>query len=462
MNITLNKLNDLNSEIKIQLTPEDYKPRVEAELKKIHRTIALPGFRPGKSPFEIVRKRFGKSVLVDELNKLLQDSLHQYLAENNVRFIGHPLPKSNGQQQDWDNPSDFVFDYEIGHVPEFEINYPSEPLTYFKIKASDEMTEKYIEELTRRHGLHSYPESAGEGDILYGDFHELENGELKESGHHTTTTLAIEMIKDNEEKKKIIGLKKEDTFNFNPLKSLDETETKLMLNLKADDERLKSDYRFTVKTINHIEKAKLEPEFFDKIFGKDTVKTEEEFRQRTKEDYEKYLMRDSDRFLEHELRHAVLNANPISLPDDFLKRWLVSASEKPITMEQAEHEYFHQAEELRWKLLRDKIVETFQLNITDEEKNTVARQLVLSQFSRYGIYEVPEDKMQEMSKQYLNDKKIADNIEDSILNNKMIEHLRKNVSLKEQEINYDDFIKTVDEHQRIHHHQHDHSHEHAH
>jgi trigger factor len=459
MNITLDKQTDLNSVIRIQLTPDDYKPRVDAELKKVHRSLALPGFRPGKAPFGIVQKRFGKTVLVEELNKLLQDSLFKYLSENKVRFIGNPLPKENHHEQNFDNPSDFIFEYEVGHVPEFEINYPKTPLTYYRITASDDMTAKYIDEITRRYGKHGYPETASEKDILYGDFHELDSeGEPKQGGHHTTTTLSMEMVLDNETKQLLSGLKKDDTAHINPLKAFGETEVCLMLNLKADDERLKSDYRFTVKTINHLDKAELNQEFFDKHFGKDVVKTEEEFRQKIKEEYEKYLMRDSDRFLDHELRHAVIHANQVPLPKDFLVRWLMTASDKPITQADAEHEYLHQEEELRWKLLRDKIVEQNNLAVTEEEKNIVARQLVLSQFSRYGVMEVPEDKLQELSKQYLNDKKISENIDESVLNDKMIQHLRQNVTLEEKGTTYDDFLKIVNTHQHEHHHEHEHQH----
>lgn len=471
MEITLDKQNELNSVIKIHLTPEDYNPKVDAELKKAHRSMTLPGFRPGKAPFEIVRKRFGKTILVDELNKLLQDSLYKYLAESKLKFLGNPIPKDNGQNPDWDNPADFDFEYEVGHVPEFEIQFPNEPVTYYRITATDEMTEKFIDELTRRYGTISFPEVSGETDILYGDFNELdETGEVKAGGHHTATTVSLEMLKDEEEKKKFLGLKKpagtdaansettESNVCFNPLKAFGEAEAMLALKLKKEDEQLNSDYRFTVKTINHLEKALLNQETFDKHLGKDTVTTEVDFRKKIKEEYEKYLMRDSDRFLDHQLRHVILNANPVSLPDEFLKRWMMSVSEKPITMEEAEHEYMHQAEELRWKLLRDKIVETYQLNISDEEKNIVARQLVLSQFSRYGVYEVPEDKLQELSKQYLTDKKISENIDETILNNKMIQQLRQNVTLKEQEINYDDFVKIVDTHQHEHHHEHEHAH----
>ena len=475
MNISLDKQDELNSVIKIHLTQEDYKSNVDAELKKVHRSMSLPGFRPGKAPFEIVRKRYGKTILIDELNKILQDSLYKYLSENKVRFLGNPIPKDNHQHPDWDNPTDFDFEYEIGHVPEFEIQFPKEPVTNYRITATEDMTAKYIDELTRRYGTHSYPEAASGTDIFYGDFHELdETGEMKAGGHHTATTLSIEMIKDEESKKKFIGLKKparqpdgsavaggdESSINFNPFKTLDENEAMLMLKLKKDDAQLKSDYRFTVKTINHLEKAPLAQELFDKHLGKDTVTTEEDFRKKIKEEYEKYLMRDSDRFLDHELRHVILNANPIALPADFLKRWMMTVSEKPITMEEAEHEYMHQAEELRWKLLRDKIVETYNLSITDEEKNIVARQLVLSQFSRYGVYEVPEDKLQELSKQYLSDKKIAGDIDETILNNKMIQQLRQNVKLEEKGITYDDFTAIVNTHQHEHHHEHEHEHQH--
>ncbi len=475
MNITQEKNSELTSVIKIHLAPDDYKPKVESELKKIHRSISIPGFRPGKAPFDMVRKRFGRTVLIEELNKMLSDSLYKFLSENKVKFLGNPIPKDTDTTPDWDNPSDFEFEYEIGHVPDFEIQYPSEPLTSYAIKASDTMTDQYIDELSRRFGKHSYPEVSGENDILYGDFNELdENGEMKAGGHHTTTTLAVEIIKNEEEKKKFIGLKKDDTLNFNPTKLLNnETEVTLMLNLKKDAPQLNSDYRFTVKTINHLEKLPIGQELFDKYTATpvrvaeggtaaDTITNENDFRARVKSDYEKYLSRDNDRFLNHNLRHTMLASNPIPLPADFLKRWMMTVSETPVTMETVEKEFDHQAEELRWKLLRDKMVETYNINVTEDEKNVVARQLVLSQFSRYGIYEVPEDKMQELSKQYLSDKKIADNIIDRILDDKVIEQYKVNTPVKEQEIDYDDFLKIVNSHEHEHHHSHEHEHEHAH
>jgi trigger factor len=475
MNITQEKNSELTSVIKIHLAPDDYKPKVESELKKIHRSISIPGFRPGKAPFDMVRKRFGRTVLIEELNKMLSDSLYKFLSENKVRFLGNPIPKDNDANHNWDNPSDFMFEYEVGHVPDFEIQYPSEPLTSYAIKASDTMTDQYIDELSRRFGKHSYPEVSGENDILYGDFNELdENGEIKAGGHHTTTTLAVEMIKNEDEKKKFIGLKKDDTVNFNPTKVLNnETEVTLMLNLKKDAPQLNSDYRFTIKTINHLEKLPIGQELFDKYTATpvrvaegetvaDTITNENDFRARVKSDYEKYLSRDNDRFLNHNLRHFMLAANPIPLPADFLKRWMMTVSETPVTMETVEKEFDHQAEELRWKLLRDKMVETYNLNVTEDEKNAVARQLVLSQFSRYGIYEVPEDKMQELSKQYLSDKKIADNIIDRILDDKVIEQYKVNTPIKEQEIGYDDFLKIVNSHEHEHHHAHEHEHEHTH
>jgi trigger factor len=247
---------------------------------------------------------------------------------------------------------------------------------------------------------------------------------------------------------------------FNPLKAFGEAEAILALKLKKEDAQLNSDYRFSVKTINHLEKALLNQETFDKHLGKDAVTTEEDFRKKIKEEYEKFLMRDSEQFLEHEIRHAVLGANPIQLPAEFLKRWMMSVSETPVTMEVVEKEFTHQAEELRWKLLRDKIVETYGLDIKDDERTQVARQLVLSQFSRYGVYEVPEDKLVELSKQYLTDKKISENINEKILEDKMTQQLKQNVAQKEQEISYDDFLAVMNTHQHEHHHEHEHEHQH--
>src|SRR6185503_18876580 len=198
MNVTLEQQGKLNALVKIEVKPEDYKSRVDDIIKKYQRTAQVPGFRPGKVPAGVIKKMYGKAVLVEELNKLLSDSLNQYITEKKLDVIGNPLPTKGERDQLIEEGQSLEFFYELGLAPEFEVDVSEkDKLPYFIVKVDDKMIDDDVNDLRRRHGKFSNPETSDAGHILYGDFEELdETGNPKADGNKTTTTLAIDMIKD--------------------------------------------------------------------------------------------------------------------------------------------------------------------------------------------------------------------------------------------------------------------------
>lgn len=449
MNITKENIDALNAVIKINLTPEDYKPKVDAVIKKYQKTANIPGFRAGMVPAGVIKKMYGKAVLVEELNNLLSETLGQYIFDNKIDVIGNPLPKKSEREQVFEEGQEFEFLYEVGIAPDFEIKFPKSKIPYYVAKIDEKMVESDMNDLRRRYGKFSNPETSDETNILYGEFNELDaDGNLKEGGNKTTTTLSIEMIKEPNERKKFVGLKKGETVDFSPMQVLkNETEVAAMLRVEKNSPEMNSNYRLTIMTINKVEKAELNQEFFDKIYGEGNVKTEDEFRDKIRAGIASYFERESDRKLKKDIRHKMLEDLNIQLPDDFLKRMLKANQDKEKALDDHafEHEYMHLSEDLRWNLINGKIAKDNNLLISEEEVTTVAKQMLHQQFSNYGVYDMDATKLDELSKRYLNEENNREKIERSILDQKVFDFVKPHLKLDVTELPYEDLVKKLTE-----------------
>ncbi|MCX6290949.1 MAG: trigger factor [Bacteroidetes bacterium] len=459
MNITRENIDALNAVIRINITPEDYKPRVDSVIRKYQKTANVPGFRPGMVPAGMIRKMYGKSLLVDELNTLLSETLGKYIYDNKIDVIGNPLPKKSEKEQVFEDGENFEFLYELGIAPEFEITFPKSKIPYYQVKIDEQMVDNDLGDLRRRYGKFSNPEVSEETNILYGEFNELDpDGNLMEGGNKTTTTLSVEMIKEVHDRKPFIGLKKNDTVDFNPMNVLkNEAEVAAMLRVDKISPALLSNYRFTVMTINQVEKAELNQEFFDKIYGEGVVKTEEEFRAKIREGIASYFGRESDRKLKKDLRLKMLEELQVPLPDDFLKRMLIANQEKGKELDASafEHEYFHLSDDLRWNLINGKIAKTNSLDISEEEVVVVAKQVLHQQFANYGMYDLDAAKLDDLSKRYLAEENNREKIERTILDQKVFDFVKPQLKLDIQEFPYEKFIEKIaekTEHELEHHH----------
>lgn len=457
MNISKRQNGDLNAIITIEVKPADYQPKVEETIKSYRKTASIPGFRPGHVPAGLIKKKYGKEVLVEELNRLLGNELMNYLRENKIDVLGTPLPVN---APDWlliEEGKDYSFDYEIGIAPTVSVKLSETKIPYYLVKIDDKMVEDDLSDMRRRYGKFSNPEAAEENSVLYGEFTELqESGEVKEGGNVTTTTLSVEMIKDEEERQKFIGAKKEDVVRFNPIKALkNQAEISAMLRIDRKSPAMESDYNFSVKTVNRIEKAELNAELFDKVFGEGAISTEDEFRAKIKEGIASYFEKESDKKLQKDLRSTILSENDISLPDDFLKRMLKSRQEKPVEDHEFEHEYFHLAEDLKWNLIQEKIAADQSISVLKEEIMNTARMMISQQFIQYGVAPPEDDKLDELVNNYLQKDDNGERLDRTILTQKVFDYLKKNLKLNMIEMPYDEFVEKVKEksaHEVEHHH----------
>ncbi len=447
MNISKQNVSDLVAVISVEVQPSDYQGRIEKQIKQYQKTANVPGFRPGHVPIGMIKKMYGKSLLVEELNKLLSESLGKYIYDSKLEVIGSPLPKRRNDNQEFEDGKNFTFDYEVGLSPTFELKMPVTKVPYFLAKVDDKMVEDDLTDLRRRYGKFSNPETAEEDSILYGEFNEIDStGTLIEGGNKTTTTLSLEMVRDSEKRKIFVGLKKGDVTTFNPMDTFGtETEVAAMLRVDKSAPSMQSNYQFTVMTVNKVEKAAMNTELFDKVYGDGTVTTDEEFRNKIREGIIVYFEKESDKRLRKDVRTLLLEENAISLPDEFLKRMLKANQEKEMDAHTFEHEYFHVSEDLRWNLIQNKITETHSVYVTQEEVTDLARMMVRQQFAQYGMAEPEMDKLEEITNNYLNSENNADRIERTIKEGKVFEILKKEVKMDMIELPYAEFVAKLNE-----------------
>lgn len=447
MNITKEDVTQLNSLIRIKLTPSDYKNDVDTAIKKFRKSATMPGFRAGHVPEGMIRKMYGKSFLADELNRIVSKSLHEYLKENNLMVLGDPLPKDTEHTNNFENPSDFEFLFEIGLAPAINFDVASiAAVDYYEIEVDDKRVETYIDDLRRKHGKFSNPEQAEENSILYGELAELdENGNVKEGGITSTTTLSVELVKDADTRKKLIGIKKDDTVVFNPNKAMqDVTEVAYMLRIDKDKaEKLTSDFQYKILSVNKVEKADINQELFDKVFGENTVTTEQDFRERVKADIAAMFRHESIHKFNHDTEDAILKQMNLSLPDEFLKKWIMTMNEKPITTEQLEKEYPSYSREMQWRMIENEIATKQNIKVEQEDLKQYAASVIMQQFGQYSL---GAEMIEDFANRYLQKQENVSKAAEAVKSKKVFDYLNQMVPKNVKNVTYDEFTHIVREH----------------
>ena len=440
MNITKQDIDALNAEITISMTPADYEAKVNEGLKKVQRQANMPGFRPGKVPAGLIKKQYGTQIMVDEINKLLNDSIYKYIEENKIDILGNPLPKDQ-TSVDFTKQADFEFVYQIGLSPDFKINLDSSNVFNHKtVKVDDELIEKYLKDIRRNYGKPASPEVSTEKDVVFVDINELdETGAIKAGGIFKSTSLSYERIKSEKAKAQLLGLKRDDKVVIN-INDLYETavDKSVSLGIEKDlAETSNCDLQLTVKNISRMEEAELNQELFDKIYGAGVIEGEEAFRAKIREELSLMFSADSDRFLRTEVENKLVEKLNLQLPDNFLKRWLAYANEKPATPEEIESDYPNYAKAMQWRLIENKIIKDNSLQVNAEEAQEEAKTFVRSEYARYGQTPTEED-LVKISKDILAREKDAQKIFENLYSKKVLALIREKCTLQTTEVSYDD------------------------
>lgn len=445
MDIQQEKVDELNAVLKIKLSPEDYKPQVDQALKQYKKQINMPGFRPGKVPMSVVKKQYGKSVLAEEINKVLSESIQKHIQEKELNILGNPLPKETDQVEgDWDDPKEFKFEYEMAFAPEFEINLSAkDKFKYHKIKIDKKLVDQQASDLAKRYGKMSEPDESGDKDMLMGQFVELDKkGETKEGGIMKDATISIEFVEDKATKKKLTGLKVGDEVVVDPHKvSKGHDDLAKMLEISHEQVHdIDTDFRFKVNEIKRLEPAELNQELFDKIYGEGEVKSEEEFREKVSKDLEKTFAADQERLLKRDITKKLIDKVDPTLPDEFLKRWIKVANEKPLSEEQIEEDYPNYSRSLKWQLIENKLIKENDLKVEPEEAVNHVKQMMADQYAQYGL-PVDEEQLNTVAQQALSNQEESQRIFENLYEEKVIDFIKDKVKIEEKEVSMDKFIE---------------------
>lgn len=445
MNITRENIDDVNAVIKLKIEKADYENEVNKKLKEYRQQASIPGFRPGKAPAGLIKKRYGTAILVEEVNKLISKSLTNHLVEEKLNILGEPLPNEDQQKSiDWEKDENFEFTFDIALAPEVNVTLDKRnKFDYYTITVTDEMIDQQVEMAASQLGQNVPAEVASDKSSVRGNFVQLdENGNEVEDGiNPENVLLAVDMIKDEEVKNSFIGAKKDDIIIFDPVKAFaDRHEVGHMLNITHEQaDELNSEFRFTVTEILEYEKAELNEEMFKKLYGDDTeVKTMDDFRARIKEEIAQNLSYSSEQKFALDTRDTLVEKTKLVLPKAFLKRWLIAVN-KELTLEQIENEFDAFLKDLEWQLIKDSIIKENELKVTPEETQDFARQMARAQFSQYGMYNVPDDQLESFAKMILEKPEENEKIYKKLYEDKVIAVVKDKVSLKEKEVSQEEF-----------------------
>ncbi|MEZ4757200.1 MAG: trigger factor [Flavobacteriales bacterium] len=445
MNIEREETGTLTATLKVKLTPNDYTPGVEKALKEQRRTAAMPGFRPGQVPMSIIRKRVGKAVLVNEVERLIDEQLRTYLQENAIRVLGQPLPKRGTMDaNNWDEPGELQFAYELGMAPSFDVELNDKlGVTYPLVDVTDELVQREIDDMRRRFGTVESAEVSEDKDMLLGDMIELEaDGTIKAGGIMNRATISLEFLTNDNARNGLVGKRAGDEVKVDP-HAVSRDHEDLARMLGVDHERvhdLQGEFLFRIAEIKRMAQVPVDQQLFDRVYGKDAVSDEAGFRAKVKEGLENMFRRDSDRLFTREVFRALEKRTSVELPDSFLKRWIQETSEKPITPEEVEQGYTGYAEGLKRQLIQDRVVEKYGLEAKGEELDAFAKRYVSDQFIQYGLPAPEGEQLQQMSARMLGDREQLGRMRNSIVEQKLMAHFKALLSPKEERMDFDAFV----------------------
>jgi len=445
MNIDQQSTGELTALLKVSIGPDDYNPGWTKALEEQRKQANLPGFRPGKVPMGIVKKRIGRSLLLQEVEKLLGQGMQEHIDKNNIRVIGQPIPANDDlDKQNWEAPERFNFEYEMGLVPDFEVEFKKKAkIARNIIKVDDKLLDKEVEQMRRRFGKLEDTAVSESKDMLLGDLIELDaEGNVQEGGLMARATTSLEFLEDKATVKKLTGLKVGDEVTVDPHKiTSGHDDLAKMLNISPEEVReLKSDFTYRINEVKRMALAEMNQEFFDRMYGKDTVTDEQGMRLKLKEQLEGYYVKDTDRLYVRDVLGYYVEKLKLKLPDDFIKRWIKATSEEPVEEEKLEADYPNYSKGLKEQLVSDRIVEKFGLEAKFDEIKVAATQQLSQQYAMYGMPLPEGPELDNMLQRFMSDRNELRRFRDQIVEEKLVNHFKEMLSPKDKSISYDDFV----------------------
>lgn len=438
MNITREDIDALNAVVTVEIVKDDYSEKVEKILTDYKKSANIPGFRKGHVPYGMIKKQYGKAVLIDEVNKLLQDAIGKYLNEEKLDVLGNPLPKAQ-DDLDW-NSDQFSFQFELGLSPKFDIKLKGrKSITSYTIVADDKMISNQLNNIQKQYGKLIPQSEVSEGSELTGIF------KNEEQGIETSATFSLDSIKGKSNTAKFSAAKINDVLIVKS-KSLFKENTDLSRFLKIDAATAKSlnvELTFTVNEINNRELADLDQELFDKLYGKGNITSVTELKAKIKADAEKQFVQQSDQKLLNDVTEYLVSSTKFDLPSSFLKKWIMSAGETPLSEEEANAEYDKSEKAMRYQLIESKLVVDNNLQVNFEELKAYTAQMIKGQMAQFGQANPSDKEVEDIVARVLSNQDEVKRVSEQLTSQKLLEFYKENANLKIKKLTYDAFVKEV-------------------
>lgn len=435
MNITKTEINSLNALLKLDIAKEDYEDRVKKILTDYRKTANIPGFRKGQVPMGMIQKQYGKAVLLDEINKLIQENLHKFLTEEKLDILGNPLP-TNEENINWE-ADDFTFEFELGLAPAFEVDLKGKAVTDYKIVADKAFLDNQIKTIQKQYGKLIAKNEVARGDEITGTF----VNEEKEINNKAT--FSLDRIKGKKQLEQLVGAKVGDTVTLKT-KGLftDDHDNQNFLKVSHDDAHgLDIEVTLTIEEVNAREAAELNQELFDKLFGKDAVKSEAEVREKIKEDAEKQFQQQADQVLLNNVIESLIENTKFDLPSEFLVRWIQKSGENEMSQEEAQEEYNRSEKGLRYQLIEAKLIAENNLQVTFEALKGYTKSMIASQMAQFGQMNPQDEELESIAARILSNQEEVKRLSDQLMQQNLLQFFKENAKLKTKEVSYDDFVK---------------------
>lgn len=449
MKISFENPDKVNGLLTLTVEEADYKENVEKTLKNYRKKANVPGFRPGMAPMGMIKRQFGTTVKVDEINKLLGDQIYKYVKDNNIQMLGEPLPSDKQEPVDMEKEAPYTFIFDIAVAPEFKAELTGDDtIDYYTITVDDKIVDQQIDMFASRAGHYDKVEDYQANDMLKGDIRELdENGNTKEGGITVEgAVLMPEYIKVEDQKKLFDGAKLGDIITFNPKKAYPESDIEVasLLKLKKEDVAdLTADFSYQITEISRYVKAEVNQELFDQVYGKDVIKDEKDFREKIAEGLKAQFAIDSDfKFIQDVRKYLENKVGALTYPDALLKRIMLN-NNKDKGEEFVEKNYEQSIKELTWHLIKEQLVKANGVKIEDADIEDTAKEAAKAQFAQYGMNNIPEEYIENYAKDMLKKKEYIDSFVDRSIDRKLTEILKNVVKLENKTATLEEFNKMM-------------------
>ena len=434
MNVTKNQIDDLNIELTIAISAEDYAEKEKKRLSAYRKNADFKGFRKGMVPASIVKKLYGDQALYEAINSVIGEQLDKFIKDNNLNILGEPLPSESQKENEWKSGNDFEFKFDLGLSPAIDIELgKDDKLTRHKIEVSPKAVADTKAEMLRQYGSLQEGEAAGEEDYVIADFRQ---GDKASEGAY----VAVSKV-EGDAKAKFVGAKSGDTFDVNVNEAfVHETDRSSMLKVSKDElAALDPVWNVTVVNVKTFVPAEENQETYDKIFGEGVVKTAEEFEAKVTERIQNSYNQESDYKLSQDIQAYLVKKADVKLPEAFLKRWLYENNKEKFTMEQVEKDFDAFLKDFRWQLVRESLMKKFDLKIDDKDMLDAAKGFAAYQYAMYGMPNVPEQLLSEAAVELLKDERRHRNLVESVESEKVISAVKEVITISNRKITEEKF-----------------------